>query len=110
MIVAMLAKLALQYWRPDFSPEQAKHLYSDYLDDLRGFSIKALADAIKKYRTDGANKFFPTSGQIIEKMLSPRDPSVPDRENTRRNELAYEKSSGARELAEVAGTLLIANR
>lgn len=97
----MLAKFALHYWRPDFTPGQARQLYSDYLEDLQPFSVKCIKEAMQSYRTD-ANKFFPTTGQLIETMLSPHDPSVPDREETRRKELRHARATGEVELKQIA--------
>jgi hypothetical protein len=63
-ILVLLAKLALVYWRPDFSPAQAKELYAQYLDDLRDLPFSEIVDAVEKYRRNPENKFFPTPGQL----------------------------------------------
>lgn len=63
-ILVLLAKLALVYWRPDFTPAQAKQLYGQYLDDLRPFSFRDINDAIEKYRQNPESKFYPTPGQL----------------------------------------------
>lgn len=63
-ILVLLAKLALVYWRPDFSPQQAKELYSQYLDDLRDLPFTEIICAAEKYRRNPENKFFPTPGQL----------------------------------------------
>ena len=65
-VLMLLARLALVYWRPDFTAEQAKLMYSDYADDLAEFSFEAIEYAVRMYRRDGANKFFPTPGQLCE--------------------------------------------
>lgn len=67
-VSAILARLALHYWRPDFTPEQTKLLISDYLDDLWPYSLPQIERACKEFRMDGDNKFFPKSGELIELM------------------------------------------
>lgn len=57
-------RLALHYWRPDFTPEQAKLLIEDYISDLRDLPLDLLDSAVASYRKDAANRFFPTSGQL----------------------------------------------
>lgn len=76
-ILVLLAKLALVYWRPDFTPQQAKQLYSQYLDDLRPFAFKDIAAAVEKYRQDPESKFYPTPGQLRGILSTPYswDPS-----------------------------------
>lgn len=69
-ILAVLAKLAMIYWRPDFTPGQAKHLYAQYLDDLREFAFADIVEAAQKYRRDAANKFFPLPGQLRGLILA----------------------------------------
>src|SRR5262245_40849754 len=63
-ILVLLAKLALVYWRPDFTPAQAKQLYSQYLDDLRPYSFADVSEAIEKYRQSPDSKFYPTPGEL----------------------------------------------
>ncbi len=70
-ILALLGRLALVYWRPDFTPSQAKQLYQQYLEDLREFPMAEIAQAIQKYRRDGANTFFPAPGQLRELIATP---------------------------------------
>jgi len=65
-IIQMLAQLSLLYWRPEFTPELARELYAMYVDDLRSFPIWLIERSIQNYRRDGKNRFFPTSGQIID--------------------------------------------
>lgn len=72
-ILAILARLALHYWRPDFTPGQARQLYRDYLDDLRDFAVVDINRAIQVYRRDGANRFFPTTGQIVDLISGKAD-------------------------------------
>lgn len=63
-ILILLGKLALVYWRPEFTPKQAAQLYEQYLDDLREFAFADVRDAIERYRRNVENKFFPTPGQL----------------------------------------------
>lgn len=69
-ISATLSRLALHFWRPDFTPIQAQYLMEDYLEDLRGYSSNQVESACRNYRRDPENKFFPTPGQLID--LIPR--------------------------------------
>jgi hypothetical protein len=62
---ALLGKLALHYYRPDFTPEQAKHHFADFVHDLDGVTAVELSDACKAWRTNGDNRFFPTPGQLL---------------------------------------------
>lgn len=60
-----LGKLSLHFWRPDFTPEQAKHLYGDFVTDLAGVTAEELAAACQEYRDDPRNSFFPTPGKLL---------------------------------------------
>jgi len=64
-ISASLAKLALHYWRPDYTPAQANLLMMDYLNDLKGITPEAVEAACEKYRKNEKNSFFPRSGQLL---------------------------------------------
>lgn len=64
-IAAILAKLSLHYWRPDYTPEQARMVMEDYLDDLRGYSPAQVAQACADYRKLPDSKFFPASGALL---------------------------------------------
>jgi hypothetical protein len=70
-ILALLGRLALVYWRPDFAPSQAKQLYLQYLEDLREFPIAAVSEAIQNFRRNGENRFFPTCGQLRDLIVKP---------------------------------------
>lgn len=67
-IAAVLARLSLHYWRPDYSPEQARLLMEDYLSDLSGYSPAQVERACAEYRQNPANKFFPHSGELLGLM------------------------------------------
>lgn len=71
VILAKLNELALLYWRPDFTPAQAKIVQAQYLDDLRDFAVKDIDHAIKTYRRDPANKFFPHPGALRGILATP---------------------------------------
>jgi hypothetical protein len=70
-ILAMLARLALVYWRPDFNEGQLHQLYAIYLEDLRDLPLKAVEEACIAWRRNGANKFFPTPGELRSAILTP---------------------------------------
>lgn len=74
-IAAALSRLALHYWRPDFTPSQAALLIEDFLDDLKDFSVQQVINACAEYRRDGSNKFFPTPGALMEAVQPDREPS-----------------------------------
>lgn len=61
---ALLAKLALHYYRPDFGPTQVKQLIEDFLDDLETWSVYSVERACRAYRNNPENRFFPTPGQL----------------------------------------------
>lgn len=64
-IAALLGKLALHYWRPNFTDLQAKQLYMDYIGDLKTYPLDAIEQAIGAYRRNEKEKWFPKSGQLI---------------------------------------------
>jgi hypothetical protein len=100
-ILVLFGQLALVYWRPDFTPAQAKQLYAQYLDDVRDYSFSDIRQAVEKYRRSPENKFFPTPGQIrglIEK--------VPDWDVISRQDHIRERRKDARdELTSVAAVI-----
>lgn len=59
-----LAKLAPHYFRPDFGQPQAEALFEAFVEDLSDFATCEVELAIREYRRNPANKFFPTTGQI----------------------------------------------
>eukprot|EP00913_Durusdinium_trenchii_P005309 g4955.t1 len=64
-IAALLAKLALHYWRPNFTDAQAKQLYMDYIGDLKIYPLDVINRAVGVYRRNEKEKWFPKSGQLI---------------------------------------------
>lgn len=68
----ILGKLALHYWRPDFTAEQAKLVMGDYLDDLEGYDAAHLQTACEIYRRGRGNEFFPKICQLLEVLNPPK--------------------------------------
>ncbi len=113
-ILIQLAKLALMYWRPDFTPGQAKQLYEMYLDDLRVYSFYDITKACAKFRQNADNKFFPTSGQLrglIEEIPSwdviSKNNYLAQRKSAARDEMAgmverIEVASGGKQITHEA--------
>jgi len=68
MVVMALSKLAVHYYRPDFTEGQAKSLISDMVGDLGEFSVGEIEAAIAAYRqappSAGKAKYFPDSGTL----------------------------------------------
>ena len=73
-LAILLAKLAVHYYRPDFTPAAAQSLIADMVDDLASFGISDVERAIKEYRTNPENRFFPNSGQLIAILQPPANP------------------------------------
>lgn len=67
-IAALLARLSLHYWRPDYTPEQARLLVEDYLSDLAGYTPDQVRRACEDYRKLPDSKFFPHSGELLALM------------------------------------------
>ena len=97
-IIVLLAKLAIVYWRPNFTPGQVKQLYSQYLDDLREFAFIDIAEAIEKWRRSG-EVFYPLPGQLRSLITTPYkwDPSP-------RNHVRERLEAAAMELAAVSNS------
>jgi hypothetical protein len=69
---AIIARLSLHYWRPDFSPEQARLIMEDYLDDLEKYSPADVDYACRQYRKGPNSEFFPKIGRLLEILNPPR--------------------------------------
>jgi hypothetical protein len=79
-IVTHLTALGLNYWTPDLTDGQRKILLRQLCEDLSGKSEPQIAHACKRYRQNAANRFFPTSGQLLDLMKNPyEDPPRPNR-------------------------------
>lgn len=61
----LLSRMAVHYYRPDFTEAQAKVLIGDMVDDLHGFGVYEIEKALREYRQNAKEKFFPKSGQLI---------------------------------------------
>lgn len=75
----MLSRLAVHYYRPDFSEAQAKSLIADMLQDLEGFGVHEIEQAILDYRRDPKMKFFPRAADLRERAGAARRDMRPDR-------------------------------
>lgn len=64
MIGVMVAKLGAHYYRPDFGPEQVKHMALDFIEDLSQYPVCEVEAAFAAYRRNPENRFFPTPGMI----------------------------------------------
>lgn len=71
-VTATLARLALHYWRPDFTDKQAALLISDYIRDLEGYSVIQVERACMVFRKGPENKFFPRSGELLAILNPPK--------------------------------------
>lgn len=80
-VSATLSRLALFYWRPDFTPAQVRLLMGDFLRDLEPYSAADIAQACDTYRRDPESKFFPTPGALI--AILRRYETPPHRGNAR---------------------------
>ena len=67
-VVLMLSKLAVHYYRPDFTEGQARSLIADMVVDLSEFTLGEVEAAIVAYRqqapSPGKAKYFPDSGTL----------------------------------------------
>lgn len=64
--VTQLGRLSLHYWRPDFTPEQAKLMFQDFASDMAGTTAAELVEACNEWRRDPENRFFPRPGELLE--------------------------------------------
>lgn len=71
-IMLCLSKLAVHYYRPDFTEGQAKVLITDMVNDLSDYRFDEIEIAARDYRKDAENKFFPRSGQLINLVTAER--------------------------------------
>lgn len=60
----ILSRLAIHYYRPDFTEGQAKLLIEDMVQDLGEFDTDIVTEACSTYRQRKDSKFFPTSGVL----------------------------------------------
>lgn len=64
-VATSLLRLQAHYWRPDFTPAQAKELYADYIEDLSELPPDILDEAIREYRRNPEARFFPRTGELL---------------------------------------------
>jgi hypothetical protein len=62
----MLVRLASHYHRPDFGPAQVKYMVLDFIEDLADYTLAEIETAIREYRRDTENRFFPRTADILE--------------------------------------------
>lgn len=91
-IAIILGKLAVHYYRPDFNQAAAQSMISDMVEDLGDYPLYEIETAIKRYRQNGENRFFPTPGQLIS-LLKPPKPEPKCRLETFRD---YQDAPGPR--------------
>lgn len=72
-IIQHLSLLARNYWRPEMTEGQYRALHLQYCQDLAGKTDAQIADACRRWRTNPQNKFFPSSGQLLELTKNPYD-------------------------------------
>jgi hypothetical protein len=69
-LTMLLSRLAVHYFRPDFTEGHAKLLIEDYVQDLAGCSVADVEHAIKVYRTtpapNGKSKYFPDVATLLQ--------------------------------------------
>lgn len=63
----MLSKLAMHYYRPDFTQAQAKLLIADYVRDLAPYALGDVQTAMDEYRRAPDSKFFPAVGELLRR-------------------------------------------
>lgn len=68
----LLGRLAVHYYRPDFTPAAAKSMVEDMADDLGEFTLAEIEVAIRAYRLDASERFFPRSANLRELVLAER--------------------------------------
>lgn len=79
-IAAILSRLALIYWRPDFTQEQARLVIENYLSDLEGYTPAEVDAACAKYRQLPTSEYFPKPGQLLAILNpAPKYPDIPPR-------------------------------
>lgn len=74
-VATALLRLQAHYWRPEFTPAQARELYEDFMDDLGHIPPDILDEACAAYRRDPDARFFPRPGQLLaiaEPLLAER--------------------------------------
>jgi hypothetical protein len=99
-VAAILSKLALHYWRPDFTPTQSKLVLSDFFADLARYTPAEISDACDTYRRNGENRFFPTPGALLA-LLKPDASERPRLPTFRAGQLQIGGRKATKSVAEV---------
>jgi hypothetical protein len=71
---AILSKLALHYWRPDFNAGQVKQMLGDYFEDLAAFTPADIEAACAAYRRNPENRYFPRAAELLAILKPKSDP------------------------------------
>lgn len=85
----MLAQLAPLYYRADFGAAQAEALFAAFVDDLSEFEVPDIEDAVRAYRRDAKNKYFPSPAALRAICTA----AVKDRQERERIASTYSKLS-----------------
>ena len=71
-VAVCIKRLSLHCGMQAKAPEEVKHLFLDYCNDLASYPVKLIEDACKEYRTSvEGNQFMPSSGKLIS-MIEPK--------------------------------------
>jgi len=89
-ILARVAALELLYGRQSMTDAERRVWLETYCEDLGTHTDDQIADACKRYRQDGANRFFPTPGALLDLMKNPyADPPTASRRNDWHERLGF---------------------
>jgi hypothetical protein len=71
-IALAVKKLSLHCGMQDRAPNDVKHMFNDYCEDLKQYSLLLINDACAAYRKSlKSSKFLPSSGELIA-LIKPR--------------------------------------
>lgn len=85
-IFALLGRLALHYYRPDFTEGQSKLVIEDMIGDLIEYDPRDVAEACTAWRRKPEASYFPKSGQLIGCIRERHEASIA---NARANKPAF---------------------
>lgn len=89
-ILARVASLELLYGRQAMSDTERRVWLETYCEDLNGRSDDQIADACKRYRQNGENRYFPTPGALLDLMKNPyADPPTVSRGSDLHSRLGF---------------------
>lgn len=66
-----MVALELLYGRQAMSDAERRVWLETYCDDLGAYTDEEIANACRRYRQDGENKYFPTPGALLALMKNP---------------------------------------